>query len=722
MERITWRADDGFTVIRVTPDGGSATITVVGHLVGVQPGTPLEFVGRWVHHPRFGRQFRVSNFLEKMPVSEDGIRRYLASGALKGVGPATADRIVDRFGVETLRVLDEEPARLEEVRGIGAVTARRIAASWSRPDPARKAMMFLQGQGIGAGTAARIYGEYGDGSVAVVKANPYLLAREVRGIGFRTADLIARRLGLPVDSPDRLDAGVLHALEVMADRGHTVPPREELLDLASSLLAVDATELADCLPRLERTGAAQVVDGRAGLPRLVRAETGIASGVAILLDDEAGALGPFAGAGWEKLLDRVQASLPHPLAPMQRTAVRSALTSKVAVLTGGPGTGKTTTVRAILALARGRGQRVALAAPTGRAAKRLAQACGQKAATIHRLLEFDPGEKTLFRRGPDRPVAADLVVVDEASMIDTMLMHALVRAMAPTAHLLLVGDADQLPSVGPGNVLRDLAASGVVPVVRLETVFRQAAGSHIVVNAHRIHQGLVPRFPKDSRDSFLFRVDDPAAAARMAVDVAARRIPRRFSLDPRADVQVLAPMHRGPAGVAALNDALQETLNPPRPDRGEVSIGGRAIRVGDRVMQTANDYAKAVFNGDQGLVTAVDPQTRDVTVDFDGRPVSYSGRDADALTLSWACSVHKSQGSEFPAVVLVVVPAHYVMLQRNLLYTAATRARQLCVVVGSPKALATAVNNDRPAERHTGLADRLRATAGASGSGGPGDG
>jgi exodeoxyribonuclease V alpha subunit len=457
---------------------------------------------------------------------------------------------------------------------------------------------------------------------------------------------------------------------------------------------------------LTSAGDVAAVESRLGLPVLIGAEEAVARRLEQQWSGGESRLGEFAEARWNVLLPGVDARLPHRLSRGQRDAVEVALSSKVSVLTGGPGTGKTTALRAVLHLAQDASRTVALAAPTGRAARRMSEATGRPAKTIHRLLEFSPFEDELFGRGPDNPVDADLVVIDEASMVDTLLMHALMRGLHSASHLVLVGDSDQLPSVGAGNVLADLLASEQVPVVRLDEVHRQAAGSDIVLNAHRVNRGELPEFPAGSRDFFLFREEDAEQAASRAVEVATQRIPRKFGLDAAQDIQVLAPMHRGAAGVRELNRRLQEALNPPTA-APELRMGDASLRVGDRVMQTKNDYVREVFNGDQGIVSAVLADSAEIQVTFDGREVSYPFADADALMLAYACSVHKSQGSEYPAVVLVLVGAHYVMLQRNLLYTALTRARQLCVIVGSPRALRLAVANDRPAVRHTLLRERL---------------
>ena len=720
LERVTYHNDEsGYTVARLTPRGRTHTVTVVGQMRGANVGASLKLWGVWKNHAQYGRQFIVETYAEELPATIEGIRKYLGSGLIKGVGPVTADRIVDHFGLETLEVIDTSPERLAEVPGVGGARSAQIVRAWAEQQQIKEIMLFLQAHDVSTSLAVRIFKHYGPDSVAVVRLDPYRLARDVFGIGFLTADRIAERMGVAPDSPKRLEAGLLYALGELAGDGHVFAPRPALLAKAVALLDVAADGVEAAIDRLTAAGDLRREVLAAGddpveaiyLAPFFLAEVNTANRLRRMLAAPASRLQPAPGTRWDALLDAAQRGAPYPLASLQRQAVLTALSSKVSVLTGGPGTGKTTTVRTVLQLVVGGGRSVALAAPTGRAAKRLAETTGVEAKTLHRLLEFKPAQGG-FLRDRENPLDVDLVVVDEVSMVDLLLMNALTRALDPASHLLLVGDADQLPSVGAGNVLADLVASGVVPMVALDQIFRQAADSHIVTNAHRINRGEMPVFAADSRDFFLFKVEDAQAAAARIVEVVSTRIPARFGLDPLEDVQVLSPMHRGAAGVAALNEALQAALNPPADDKPEARFGDRAFRLGDKVMQIRNNYDKDVFNGDLGRVTAIDRVDQRVTVTFDGAAVGYEYAELDELTHAFACSTHKAQGAEYPAVVLALLPAHYMMLQRNLLYTGVTRARRLCVIVGAPKAIAMAVRNDQIAARHSALDLRLRGPVG----------
>ncbi|MCB0217858.1 MAG: ATP-dependent RecD-like DNA helicase [Chloroflexi bacterium] len=738
LERVTFHnPENGYTVARLSPRGKGYVVTVVGTMYEPAVGASLLLRGRWTSHAQYGKQLEFVDYREQLPATVEGLRRYLGSGLIKGVGPVTAEHIVDHFGLETLEIIDRQPQRLREVPGVGDVRADTIARAWEEQRQIKEVMIFLQAHGVSTSLAVRIYKTYGDESVAVVKGDPYRLAREVFGIGFLTADKIAQQMGLEPDSPKRLEAGLLYALEQKANEGHSYAPRPELIAAAAGLLQVPEERLTSAVDRLAAADAVIVerldkigVDAQHDtavradsaelfeddparqaiyLPPFFYAEVGVANRLRRMLQLPDSRLGAFRSLDWQTTLDWMDRRLPQPLAARQREAVRLALTEKVSVLTGGPGTGKTTTVRAIIDTAAARGAKVLLAAPTGRAAKRLAETTGMEAKTLHRLLEFAPAEGRLFKRDAENPLVADLLVVDEVSMVDILMANHLTKALDPATHLLLVGDVDQLPSVGAGNVLRDLIDSGVVPTVQLDEIFRQAADSHIVTNAHRINQGQSPIIDPQSRDFFLFGVEEAEQAADWVVDVVARRIPRRWpQYVPARDVQVLSPMHRGPAGVAALNERLQATLNPPAADRPEVRFGGRVYRLGDKVMQIRNNYDKDAFNGDVGRIVAIDAVEQTLEIDLDGTPVTYEFGELDELVLAYACSTHKSQGSEYPVVVMTLLPAHSMMLQRNLLYTGVTRARELCVLVGSRRAIARAVKNDRIAERHSGLRRRLQ--------------
>ncbi|MER5492242.1 SF1B family DNA helicase RecD2 [Streptomyces sp. NPDC002454] len=728
LERITYaNEENGYTVARVdTGRGAGDLLTVVGALLGAQVGESLRMRGRWGSHPQYGKQFHVDDYTTVLPATVQGIRRYLGSGLVKGIGPVFADRITRHFGVDTLRIIEEEPKRLVEVPGLGPKRTGKIAAAWEEQKAIKEVMLFLQTVEVSTSIAVRIYKKYGDESIAVVKDQPYRLAADVWGIGFLTADRIAQSVGIPHDSPERVKAGLQHALSQSTDQGHCFLPEERLIADAVKLLQVDTGLVIECLDQLaaqEEGVVRERVPGAEGeevtavyLVPFHRAELSLSGQVLRLLHTEEDRMPVFQDVVWEKALAWLAKRTGAELAPEQEQAVRLALTRKVAVLTGGPGCGKSFTVRSIVELARAKRAKVVLAAPTGRAAKRLAELTGAEASTVHRLLELKPGGDASYDR--DRPLDADLVVVDEASMLDLLLANKLVKAVAPGAHLLFVGDVDQLPSVGAGEVLRDLLADGgPVPAVRLTRIFRQAQESGVVTNAHRINSGLPP-VTRDLADFFLFVEEDTEEAGRLTVDVAARRIPAKFGLDPRRDVQVLAPMHRGPAGAGNLNALLQQSITPGRPDLPEKRFGGRVFRVGDKVTQVRNNYEKGtsgVFNGTVGVVTSLDLDEQRLTVVTDeDEEVPYDFDELDELAHAYAVTIHRSQGSEYPAVVIPVTTGAWMMLQRNLLYTAVTRAKKLVVLVGSRKALGQAVRTVSAGRRCTALDFRL---AGRSGSG-----
>ncbi|MEB8337373.1 SF1B family DNA helicase RecD2 [Streptomyces endophyticus] len=726
LERITYANEEtGYTVGRVdTGRGAGDLLTVVGSLLGAQVGESLRMEGRWGSHPQYGKQFTVENYTTILPATIQGIRRYLGSGLVKGIGPVFADRITQHFGLDTLDIIEQEPKRLIEVPGLGPKRTKKIADAWEEQKAIKEVMVFLQSVDVSTSIAVRIFKKFGDASISVVKNQPYRLASDVWGIGFLTADRIAQSVGIPHDSPERVKAGLQYALSQSTDQGHCFLPEERLIADAVKLLQVDTGLVIECLAELalpdEDSGepgvVRETVPGEDGQPVTAiylvpfhRAELALSAQLLRLLRTKDDRMPAFQDVAWDKALAWLADRTGAQLAPEQEEAVKLALSKKVAVLTGGPGCGKSFTVRSVVELARAKRAKVVLAAPTGRAAKRLAELTGAEASTVHRLLELKPGGDAAYDK--ERPLDADLVVVDEASMLDLLLANKLAKAVPPGAHLLFVGDVDQLPSVGAGEVLRDmLAEESPVPAVRLTRIFRQAQESGVVTNAHRINSGTQP-ITSGLKDFFLFVEDDTEEAGRLTVDVAARRIPATFGLDPRRDVQVLAPMHRGPAGAGNLNGLLQQAITPGRPELPEKRFGGRVFRVGDKVTQIRNNYEKGVngvFNGTVGVVTSLDAEEQRLTVRTDeDEEVPYDFDELDELAHAYAVTIHRSQGSEYPCVVIPVTTGAWMMLQRNLLYTAVTRAKKLVVLVGSRRAIGQAVRTISAGRRCTALNFRL---------------
>ena len=745
IERITfYNPENGYSVIRLRPERAyrgaglerDGTVTIVGNLPELTAGEHVKLQGRWGSHSKYGAQFQVEICEQTVPATVAGIRRYLGSGLIKGIGPKLAERIVQTFGAQTMDIIDGHPERLREVPDIGPVRSGIIAAAWEEQKQVKEIMLFLHSYGVSTNLTVKIYKQYGDKALAVVRTDPYRLARDIYGVGFKTADQIARSLGLPADHPGRIEAGVIYALTQATDEGQVYLPQPELAEQAAKILEVGLEEIRLALQRLEKEGAvmaehlprsaagegegseaAERPEGRGGEAGGEGSTTGIY--LTPLYYSEKGTAGhllELARALPTRLSDLPPAFTPldRRLSQEQQAAIRMALGHPVSVLTGGPGTGKTTALKALIEALESGGKRFALASPTGRAAKRLSQATGRPASTIHRLLGYSPGEGFKYRA--DNPLPADFVVIDETSMLDLSLAHALLRAIQPGTHLLLVGDADQLPSVGAGNVLRDIIDSEAVPVSRLRVIFRQAAQSHIVTNAHRINRGQAPVFPERGAvggDFFLFPAETAEEAAEWIEEIVCKRMPQRFGLHPRDEIQVLSPMYRGEAGVSALNERLQARLNPEGERKAEKRLFGQVFRMGDKVMQVVNNYDKEVYNGDIGAIFSINMVEQALVVDFEGRAVRYEWGEADELTLAYAVSVHKAQGSEYPAVVVPVLTQHYLMLQRNLLYTAVTRARRICVLVGSRRALWIAVRNDQTARRYSALDWRLRAGTGS---------
>ena len=797
VERVTFHSEEtGFCVLRVNAPRRREPVTVVGSAASVAPGEFVEAQGSWVNDRQYGLQFRAEHLRVVPPSTLEGIEKYLGSGMIRGIGPHFAARLVRAFGAEVFEVVENEPARLVELPGIGPKRQAQVVAAWAEQKAVREIMVFLQSHGVGSARAVRIYRLYGDAAIERVRENPYRLALDVRGIGFRTADAIARSIGFDPDSLPRARAGLRHVLQETAAEGHSAGERGELLGAAAELLEVDPEVAGRALAREIEEGEL-VAEEREGeswiyLPPLYRSERGAASHLGRLLADARppwGVIDPAKATPW------VEERVGFLLSDSQREAVACAIRERVTVITGGPGVGKTTIVNAVLRIVRAKGVRTRLCAPTGRAAKRLAESTGLEASTIHRLLEFDPSTGG-FKHGPDQPLDTDFVVVDEVSMVDVVLANQLFRAIPEHAALLLVGDVDQLPSVGPGAVLAEIIESGRAPTVRLTEIFRQAGSSRIVVNAHRINRGEMPEVPRpperaDGRDGrrppagqarspagearpsagrapapggqahppsgrtgpspgqvrppaapdgsgplagsgrgsgsgagragaagsgagglsdfYVIPVRDAEEARDRLVQVVTERIPRRFGLDPTTDLQVLTPGRRGGLGAAALNAELQSRLNPGA--AAAVTRFGTTFAGGDKVLQTVNDYQKEVFNGDIGRIAEVDLEEQTVTVDFEGRPVPYEFSELDELSLAYAITVHKSQGSEFPAVVIPLTTQHYMLLQRNLLYTGVTRGKRLVVLVAEPRALAIAVKRHESVQRRSRLAERIRAAA-----------
>ena len=708
VERVTFHnSDNGFCVLRVKARGHRDLVTVIGHAATISAGEWITASGEWVNDHTHGQQFKARFMRTSAPTSIDGIEKYLGSGMIRGIGPVYAKKLVQAFGEKVFDVIEAEPTRLREVTGIGPVRATRITDAWAEQQVVREIMVFLHSHGVGTARAVRIYKTYGADAVQIMTENPYRLARDIHGIGFKTADAIALKLGVEKTAMIRVRAGISYALIEAMDDGHCGLPTTDLVSLAEALLDVGADlirtaldlELADGTVRADSLGETACIF----LTSLYRAEQAIAERLLAL----SRATLPWDSIDADKALPWVEHRIGLTLAPSQKAAVRLALASKVLVITGGPGVGKTTIVNAILRILAAKTVKLLLCAPTGRAAKRLHETTGQEAKTIHRLLEVDP-KTGGFKRNVEHPLDCDLLVVDETSMVDVLLMHALLKAVPGSAALLVVGDVDQLPSLGPGQILADTITSGAVPVVRLTEVFRQAAQSRIITNAHRINQGSMPDLGKPEGDSdfYFVQADDPDTAVPRIIELVKSRIPQRFGLDPIRDIQVLCPMNRGGVGARSLNIELQKALNPA--GERKVERFGWTFAPGDKVMQIENDYDKDVYNGDIGYIDDVDPEAAELAVRFDGRAVTYGVGELDTLVPAYAATIHKSQGSEYPAVVIPLMTQHYTMLQRNLLYTGVTRGKKLVVLVGQKKAVAIAVRSTAGRRRWSKLHEWLK--------------
>jgi exodeoxyribonuclease V alpha subunit len=694
VRRITYRSDDGYTVFTLERHGKA--VTCVGHFPRITPGDQIKLKGDWVLHPKYGRQFNVTSSEIVPPRTTEGLVRYLSSGLIPGIGRSIAERIVKRFGERTLEVIEKQPNRLTRVEGLGRKRVAAIKKAWKEHKDISELVVFFESHGVRTGSALKIYKHYGAKSIEVVRENPYRLASEIWGIGFATADRIASRLGIEPDAPVRVRAGIAYALYQASDEGHVYLPEEFLRTRCVSLLGIDEPSFEAALQDLVRDKTIVCDGDKVYLPVLSEAEGSIAAAFKGLLDEEA----PGLPGSADKVLANIQIEQGMEFDSSQLGAIKKGLGSRVLVITGGPGTGKTTIVRALVKVYESEELKVGLAAPTGRAAKRMSELAGRPAKTIHRLLEYNP-QDGLFRRNAENPLDADVIIIDEASMLDILLASALLRALKPATAIIFVGDVDQLPPVGPGSFLRDIMDSRRIPVARLTRIFRQEEGGAIVENAHRINAGEFPVLSKRAGDFYLLEKANPAEVAGEIVDLCARRLPSRFGLDRFDEIQVLSPMYKGDAGATNLNHLLQHALNPEGRRMDDLKF-----KIGDKVMQLRNNYEKMVFNGDIGRVVYCDPSEGSITVRFDFE-VDYERTELDEITLAYAITVHKSQGSEFPCVVMPVLTQHYIMLYRNLLYTAVTRAKRLVVLVGTKKALALAVRNIRSDQRFSSLADRL---------------
>lgn len=704
VDHIIFRnPETGYTVCVLKPPRGKThvkPIVVVGNCAVIWDGENLQADGSWQHHKTHGAQFVATRIVCSAPTSFVGIRRYLASGMIDGIGPVLAGRLVGKFGEKTLDIIERESARLEQVSGIGRKRREQIKAAWNAQKMVRDIMIFLHGHGIGTSQANRIYRAYGEQSISLIRENPYRLAADIWGIGFKTADRIAKSMGIPPDSIHRACAGLVYTLQTMTDDGHCYAERGQLLAEAAALIEIPTPILENALQAAVDTRAIIVEADRVYLPAIHQAELGVTRNIKRLIMNPT----PAIMVDIDRALVWAGKRMRLEFAPAQQQALRSALTEKIALITGGPGVGKTTIIKALADIWQVKKMQIRLAAPTGRAAKRMQEASGHPAMTIHRLLKARPGGG--FEHTAQNPLDGDVFILDETSMVDVVLMNAFLRTLPGHARLVLVGDADQLPSVGPGNVMRDMLNSGVIPGVKLETIFRQSARSWIVHNSHRINSGQTIELAESgaASDFYFIGEDDPDRLAQRAVDFAARRIPARFGFDPRTDIQTLSPMRRYQLGADNLNMELQKAINPTGLS---LQYNAWSFRLNDRVMQLRNNYDKNVYNGDIGFIREVDQGASRLIVDFDGQNVEYKSMELDELSLAYACSIHKSQGSEYPAVIIIIARQHFHLLQRNLLYTAITRGRRLVCLMGSRKAVEFAIRNNRIKQRQTALCQRL---------------
>lgn len=702
VERITFTNEDtGFSVVKIRVKGYPELVTVVGNMAHVNPGSILSLQGQWTYDSRYGRQFNVEHYSETIPASVAGIEKYLGSGLIKGIGPVHARRITKKFKEDTIRIIEEEPQRLTEVEGIAEKRLEMIIKAWQEHKEVNNIMLFLQEYGVSTAYGVKIYKTYGSDSIRLVKENPFRLADDIWGIGFKTADKIAMKMGCDKNSYARVRSGCIYVLNQMSNEGHCFLSREDLVKTAAELLETDSGLIEEAADMMIEDGTLiRDEEDALFLPPLYFSEVGVARKIRELVSTES----RLAFREADKIIEQVQKEKGIVYDPVQVEAIRTAVSSKFMVLTGGPGTGKTTTTLAIIKVFEKMWGRVLLAAPTGRAAKRLSEATGLEAKTIHRLLEFKPPDG--YQRNEDNLLECDVLIVDETSMVDVVLMYNLLKAVPASAVVILVGDVDQLPSVGPGNVLRDIIESGSVKVVRLERIFRQAMESMIITNAHRINKGQFPILkPGTKSDFFFMEEDDPVKIVEIIQSLCARRLPTYYGADPIDGIQVLTPMTRGEVGTRHLNEVLQDTLNP---NRTEVMYGAYKYRIRDKVMQIKNNYEKNVFNGDIGKITRIEHEDKTVTIMYDKVEVDYDITELDEVVPAYATTIHKSQGSEYDIVIAPLATQHYMLLQRNLLYTCVTRAKKVLILIGSKKALAIALHNNKVARRNTLLSRRLQ--------------
>ena len=706
IERVTFSSEESaFAVCKIKVKGERDLVTIVGNMVNPVPGEFVELTGKWSIHPKFGSQLTVQHYKTLVPATQFGIQKYLGSGLIKGIGPVMAKRIVKQFGIKSLDIIEKDITKLSKVEGIGKKRIEMIKKAWDEQKEVRSVMLFLQSHGVSTAYAAKIFKTYGQDSINIVKENPYRLAREIFGIGFITADNIAEKLGITKDAPQRIEAGLEYVLHKLADDGHVCYPYEELCEKVKEMLAVDRQIVLRAVADSFQADRIVIEDINGKLVFLKKfhvCETGITQNFKRLKHSPKS----VRKIDSNKAIEWMKGRIKIKLAEKQEAAVRKSLEEKVLIITGGPGTGKTTIINAIIKILKKAGAKILLAAPTGRAAKRLSEATWERALTIHRMLDYSMKEMG-FKKNNKNPLKCDVLIIDEASMIDTVLMHHLLKAVPSKATLIFVGDVNQLPSVGPGNVLNDLIVSNAFNVVTLDTIFRQAKKSLIVVNAHRINKGMFPVVANDNKKSNFYFVqkEEPEDVLNTIIDLVQKRIPKSFCVDPVDDIQVLTPMHKGIAGAGNLNQELQKILNP---NKVVLQRGNREFKVSDKVMQIKNNYDKHTYNGDIGRILDINLIDQKVLLNFDGREVEYDFSSLDEIVHAYAVSVHKSQGSEYPVVIIPVVIQHYILLQRNLIYTAVTRGKKLVVLVGTKKALAIAINTVKSSQRHTRLSHRLK--------------